>query len=272
MRKVETLTADEAIEFSLDCLRQGGQTVDTGHWQGYETEGKPDLVTKEIINLNFTCQIPPGMVNAQVACKPNLPWAEIEFEERVGGVPRNPHASLAQWPWWRGQTEATMYEGMFSHTYSERFWPKDAGDDSIERVGGSQMYGIRYRYGDLDDVIALLRAHPYTRQATFPIFFPEDTGAVHGGRIPCTLHYHFLLRENNLHMWYPIRSCDAVRHFRDDVYMAMRLCQWVIEECQERELRDTDPQLWFNVKPGVLCFTAYSFHVHMGDYHLLESA
>jgi thymidylate synthase len=116
----------------------------------------------------------------------------------------------------------------------------------------------------LGDVIDLLCRRPYTRQATLPIFFPEDTGAKHGGRIPCTLHYHFMLRNGKLHMWYPIRSCDAVRHFRDDVYMAMRLCQWVLSELREKE------QVWVDVDPGVLSFTAYSFHAHMGDWHLLE--
>jgi thymidylate synthase len=96
-------------------------------------------------------------------------------------------------------------------------------------TGVRSIQGIRYEYGDLDDVVNLLYEHPFTRQATFPIFFPEDTGAVHGGRIPCTLHYHFLRRGDSLHLWYAIRSCDAVRHFRDDVYMATRLCQWVTE-------------------------------------------
>ena len=129
--------------------------------------------------------------------------------------------------------------------------------------------GIRYDYGDLDDVLTLLQKYPYTRQATLPIFFPEDTGAVHGGRIPCTLHYHFLLRNDRLHLWYTIRSCDAVRHFRDDVYMAGRLCQWVIDELKNMD-NDYDAQeFWEGVVPGNLYFTAYSFHVHAGDRHML---
>jgi hypothetical protein len=183
------------------------------------------------------------------------------------------------WPWWRGQvretdihdpTDTTTREFKFTHTYQERFWPKRAG--TFENLGG---HGIRYPYGDLDDVVNLLRREPQTRQATFPIFFPEDTGAVHGGRIPCTLHYHFLLRHNKLHLWYPIRSCDAVRHFRDDLYMACRLNHWVLQELVDGMMSpEKNPEnhrtvAWELVEPGTLFFTAYSFHVHKGDIHLL---
>src|SRR5262245_60469120 len=257
----KALDANEAIQFCLETLLNAGDLVDAGHWQGYETEGRPDLQTREILNMNFTCRIPETAADAAAECQPNMPWAEEEFWERVGGAPRNPHNSLTLWPWWNNQIEVP-----FTHTYSERFWPNDTGEDPVERIRG-----IRYRYGDLDDVLQLLCKYPHTRQATFPIFFPEDTGAKHGGRIPCTLHYHFMLRNDMLHLWYPIRSCDAVRHFRDDVYMAMRLDQWVLDKLRERDRGMPAPKgMWDIVVPGMLCFTAYSFHAHMGDWHLLE--
>jgi hypothetical protein len=248
-----------AIEGSINNLLAYGREVNTGHWQGYNTEGKPDLTTDEVVNLSWSAPIPATQADLLDECDPSMPWADLELKERVGRVPRNPHQSLQYWPWWHEQTESTMYDGMFSHTYSERFWPRD----SVPKF--RTMMGVRYHYGDLDDVISLLHLHPLTRQATFPIFFPEDTGAVHGGRIPCTLHYHFLNRENLLHLWYPIRSCDAVRHFRDDVYMAGRLCQWVLDELRFKD------DVWEDVKPGNLYFTAYSFHVHRGDKHQLRS-
>jgi hypothetical protein len=240
---------ESEVDRLISELKTHGQPVDTGHWQGYTTGGKPDLVTDEIRNATFTAPIPFGKFELRDAVKPSMPWAEREFLERVGGEARNPHYSLQSWPWWNEQIKTP-----FTHTYSERFWPNDVGEDPV-----GKLKGLRYRYGDLGDVLSLLRKHPHTRQATFPIFFPEDTGATHGGRIPCTLHYHFLLRNNNLHLWYPIRSCDAVRHYRDDVYMAGRLCQWVIEQLGWGD----------DIQPGHLHFTAYSFHVHHGDKHLL---
>jgi hypothetical protein len=273
MAKSEALLSpSEAITGALEVLYTAGERVDTGHWQGYATDGRPDLVTNEIVNLHFSCWIPPSGKEAIEEVGPSMPWAEEEFWERVGGEARNPHNSLHLWPWWHDQIETP-----FTHTYSERFWPRYAGGQNKTINLAGQKFGemehnagIRYRYGDLDDLVELLYAHPYTRQATLPIFFPEDTGAVHGGRIPCTLHYHFLLRGQQLHLFYAIRSCDAVRHFRDDVYIAMRLCQWVIEVLRERELRGDKEQVWVDVNPGVLSFTAYSFHAHMGDWHYLE--
>lgn len=281
-----------AINLSTAYLKSAGEKVDTGHWQGVETEGKPDLVTREVTNITWSAPIPETPKLLAFECSPNLPWAEAHFQERVSREPSNPGEEYMNWPHWRGQVretdihdpvDPTVRDFKFTHTYQERFWPKRAnGGTYVEHLDvgdpGEEGYidreGIRYAYGDLDDVVNLLFKHPHTRQATFPIFFPEDTGAVHGGRIPCSLHYHFLLRNNKLHLWYPIRSCDAVRHFRDDIYLAGRLCQWVIAELEGREYETAvhqqhRPTLWDKVVPGDLHFTAYSFHVHMGDIHKL---
>lgn len=281
----------EAARSSIHLLKQYGREVDTGHWQGVSTAGKPDLVTKELMNLTF--EVPMSLSGDELAndVRPSEPWAENHFQERVSRVPSNPGEQYLNWPWWRGQEGAFTYDDgysiKFTHTYQERFWPKRAPQEIYEKyaphdgTNAHTIRGIRYPYGDLDDLVGLLRREPFTRQATLPIFFPEDTGAVHGGRIPCTLHYHFLRRGDQLNLWYPIRSCDAGRHFRDDLYMAVRLCQWVLNELKggDDPLGQPSPPLgedsqgdaasWLDVEPGMLHFTAYSFHVHMGDYHLL---
>ena len=269
---------DHAINWAFETLKTHGEDVDPGTWQGVPTD--PSMVTREVMNLSFSVpverHIDDLLQRLRDEIQPNLPWADQHFEERVSRVPSNPGEAYKNWPWWRGQDEVTMsYESQdgkhFTHTYQERFWPKHTQADweSTKTQVWPKMKGIRYEYGDLDDVIELLLKNPYTRQATFPIFFPEDTGAVHGGRIPCTLHYHFLLRHDQLNMWYPIRSCDAIRHFRDDLYLAARLQLWVLDELLDRELRDVEglPQVWNVVRPGQLHFTAYSFHVHKGDIH-----
>jgi thymidylate synthase len=237
---------DDAIDESLKYLEEHGEDVDVGRWQGVPTEGKPDMVTKEIINLQWTAQMPETMEEAQELINPNLPWAEDHFQERIAGEPSNPGKEYENWPWWRGQDSETMIGGKFTHTYQERFWAPRG------------LLGIRFSYGNLDDVVGHLSENPLSRQATFPIFFPEDTGVVHGGRVPCTLHYHFLRRKDRLHLWYPIRSCDAIRHFRDDIYMAVRLAQYVLARLG-----------WEDVEVGFLNFNAYSFHVHKGDLHQL---
>lgn len=282
------------IQHATAALMKRGAEVDTGHWQGHVFENDPSLVTLELMDMAMEVpvdrkqMIEPGVFKeAKLSypdklspvlareIKPNLPWADDHFAERVSRDPSNPGEEYKNWPWWRGQEDQAMEEGatglrnIFTHTYQERFWPKEAGSAIGDTFGHNPhpRQGIRYHYGDLDDVVNLLADHPYTRQATFPIFFPEDTGAVHGGRIPCTLHYHFMVRQNRLHLWYPIRSCDLVRHFRDDLYLACKLLLWVIQELQEKELRSDRDQIWVDVRPGTLFFNAYSFHVHKGDLH-----
>jgi len=273
---------EDAASYAFESLKHSGAMVDAGRWQGVPTEGKPDLQTKELLDLQFNVNLERASWHDPIRetyvetlareIHPNLPWADEHFAERIGGLPLNPDPSYKNWPWWRGQEAAAMsagYQTKFTHTYSERFWPKQAGRYTLDRGALRAAHGIRYPYGDYGDVLDLLAREPHTRQAYLPIFFPEDTGAVHGGRIPCSLGYHFLLRGNRLHCWYDIRSCDAVRHFRDDLYLAARLVDHTLTELVDRELHGDAEQLWVDVNPGILFFKCHSFHVHMGDYHLL---
>lgn len=265
----------DAIVDAQHTLLTEGEVVDTGRWQGYPTQGKPDLMTKEILNLQL--EVPVYRLPSDdrsnldllaMEIRPNLPWADLHFNERIGGIARNPDPSYVHWPWWQGQESSKQAEGgKFTHTYSERFWPRYAGTIPEQESPDAGEWtldahrGIRYEYGDLLDVMRLLLKEPHTRQAYLPIFFPEDTGAIHGGRIPCTLGYHFMQRNDRLHLWYHIRSCDVVRHFRDDLYLACRLMLWALNTLS-RQSGD-----WATTLPGNLYFTAYSFHIHMGDIH-----
>ena len=274
-----------ALYWAEECLFAGGKEVDAGRWQGLATDAHPSLITRELLNIGF--EVPVDRATANVGTiklldfladeiQPNREWADEHFAERVGGKPLNPDPSHERWPWWKGQDDTTKKDGVFTHTYSERFWPKHANYGRQVYYNGEhyrrENTGIRYDYGDYTDVIELLRSNPQTRQAYLPIFFPEDTGAVHGGRTPCTLGYHFLLRDDQLHMWYDIRSCDAVRHFRDDVYLAVRLQLHTLQEIQTWAAQTfaEEYNLWASVKPGKFYFCAHSFHVHMGDFHLLR--
>jgi hypothetical protein len=61
---------------------------------------------------------------------------------------------------------------------------------------------------------------------------------------------------------------DFLRYLRDDIYMAMRLCQWVISALVDQQgIPDEDPWggPWDGVVPGTLLFTAASLHVFEGD-------
>jgi hypothetical protein len=233
--------------------------VDVGEWQAQKIDN-PLWITREMQNVVIELGVAPTIEEFQRFVQPNLPWAEDHFLERVSGVALNPPPSEAWWPHaQQGNAEHKKNE-KFSHTYPERFWPKYAGD--APRPEPSTMHGVRYAYGDLDDVVDQLGNSPLTRQAYLPVWFPEDTGAVHKERVPCSLGYHFLLRSDRLHITYFIRSCDLVRHFRDDVYMAGRLCQWVARQLVERhEVRAT---------PGLLTMHMVSLHIFSGDVPSLK--
>ncbi len=154
-------------------------------------------------------------------------------------------------------------QAKFNHTYPERFWPRFAGDDPLRVLGQHALRGIRFEYGDLASVIALLRKEPLTRQAYLPIFFPEDTGIGDGGRKPCTLGYQFIMREGELHCYYPMRSTDLIRHLRDDIYLAVRLLLWVLAQCSV-------DQAWSTVKPGSLTMHMTSLHCFVNDMRDLQ--
>lgn len=152
----------------------------------------------------------------------------------------------------------------FNHNYMERYWCKQAG---MNRFGDRIPHrGIYHPYGDLNDVVNLLGRDPLTRQAYMPVFFPEDTGAVHGERVPCTLGYHLIVRNGELHMVYYLRSCDFVRHMRDDIYLSVRLQQWVLDKLRERF-----GAYWSDIRPGSFTMHITSLHCFINDFRKLQA-
>jgi thymidylate synthase len=122
--------------------------------------------------------------------------------------------------------------------------------------------GIRHDYGDLGTVVKLLAKDLTTRQAYLPIFHPEDLmAAAKSERVPCSLGYHFICRQGRLDVMYPMRSCDFVRHFRDDVYLTSRLLLWVIKEMKSVS---EDPSVQA-VVPGRLIMHITSLHCFDSD-------
>lgn len=254
--------------------------VHTERWQGLDISKKPDMVSYELLNVE--CTVPlltEDLDHWRRDISPNLPWADDHFLERVGGEPLNPGKEWANWPW---ATSADRFreDQKFNHTYMERLWPRYAGmSDGGKLEQPSQAFhpkepfardsggapaeprqGIRIQYGDLDSLVDLLAHEPLTRQAYIPLFFPEDTGYGDGGRKPCTLGYQFIMRDGKFHLYYPIRSCDFIRHFRDDCYLAVRLLLWVLDRCRERN------EVWNAVKPGTYTMHCTSLHIFRNDW------
>jgi hypothetical protein len=209
--------------------------IHTGEWQSMDVTDSAAHMTHELEDVNVFCNVPTAPADWTRDCKPDMPWAERHFQERVLGEPLNPPPSHVDWPYAvRGNADHTDENTKFDHTYPERFWPKYA-EVGVPAMDGPNM-GIRFTYGDLADVVNLLALNPGTRQAYLPVWFPEDTGGHQriNARVPCTLGYHFMIRYGILSMRYYLRSCDLRRHFRNDIYMAGRLQQWVVSQLPGR--------------------------------------
>lgn len=238
----------ERADFEAIWLELGEKLLETypievGEWQAIRGDEHPMATTYEIRDVSLKWPLPYSQDELVDQIDPNLPWAEDHFQERISGIAYNPPPSHEYWPFAQeSNTQHRDSEGYFSHTYPERFWPRQAGDTRSPRKG------IRFHYGDLSNLIELLKQRPHTRQAYLPIWHPEDlTAATYEERVPCTLGYHFLQRQGALHITYFMRSCDFFRYFRDDVYMAGRLCQHIARKLQ--------------VPPGHLVMHIVSLHI-----------
>ena len=268
MSTISAIRTNRHMEISFGQLASdllASKPFDRGSVHAQKTD-TPEMVTRELYHVSQYFDVPVHMGAWQSMIDPNLPWSEDHFQERISGEPLNPPPSEQYWPFAQ-QGNAAHKEGeKFSHTYPERFYPKHAeqvcevkGRCTIEEhVFGRR--GIRFTYGDLSDLIEILIKDPLSRQAYLPVWFPEDlTAAREGKRVPCTLGYHFMVdRENKLRTLYPMRSCDLVRFYRDDVYMAGRLAQHVAD-C-------------IGVEPGEMTLMIANLHAFVGDGPFLAEA
>jgi hypothetical protein len=245
------------LSLAVDGVRRGfleaARPIHPKYWQATDVGDRPEAEMMEQTFVSFAAQTPASSHTLEklLSWGLNMPWAEDHFLERVGGLPVNPGTTWKDWPW-SNSADTHRTDGRFNHNYMERYWPKHAGDEDCSLP---PMQGIREPYGDLDDVVNQLEKDPLTRQAYLPVFFPEDTGAVHGGRVPCSIGYHFMIRDKELHCTYQLRSCDIYRHFVDDVYLTTRLMQWVADQLFERDIV---------LRPGIL-------HVHIGSLHCFKN-
>ncbi len=238
---------DEIADDIGMVFAENGQVVDVGEWQSLRNPDSPMSTTFELedVSIKWT-DVPSIMGFLQADVCPNLPWAEDHFQERVAGEPLNPGEQYKNWPWYEQGVEEHKGGGLFSHTYMERYWPP------------ANKVGVRYDMGTLSNLKSMLMMRPHTRQAYLPVWFPEDLYAadVLGERVPCTLGYHFLMRENKLKVVYYMRSCDFFRYFRDDVYMTARLQQQLAH--------------MMNVEMGPLVMHISSLHIFEAEIERLQ--
>lgn len=221
-------------------LSERGYEIQTERWQGGTDH--PEFL--EILHADLVCPMSNNAQEASDLLNATQPWADTHFDERVSGIPYNPPPSHTMW---LKDTDKYLMDKAFSHSYPERMWCDNTRD------------GIRFKWGNLDTAVELLKKEKNTRQCYIPMWFPEDlTAAAAGERVPCTFGWHFMLRHGYLHCSYHMRSCDVVRHLHNDLYFANRLAMWLIEKAE------------LDAIPGMLHFSATSLHCFTVDRYGLE--
>jgi thymidylate synthase len=236
------LSTKQSIDNAIRILLHKKNIIKPNKWQAVNIESE----MLEIDNMFLQMQMCDSINSLSLETKADLPWSEDHFQERLAG-PSNPGEQYKKWPYYREDLDDSRFrpDGIFSHTYQERFWPLD-------------IQGNRFKMGNWSDIKDRLKSDPSTRQAFFSIWHPEDHSN-NEVRLPCTIGYWFKINDNDLDVTYLIRSCDARRHFRNDIYMTQRLAMDMINHLDIADLKLGKLSVWIG-----------SFHCFISDKYSLK--
>lgn len=193
---------DECYNEILRDLAEMGIVVRPKTMQDKNVEGNPDYETKELQNYSYTLLNPKSQEITGVV----QPWADAEFKERIDSAnyPINPGEA---WKLRKDVWSEYIHNGKLAYTYNEMLW------------NNNQLHKIMDR----------MLKDPDSRQLWVSLWNPNKDPDLLGGvsRVPCSLGYGFQVREGHLNMHYVMRSCDFATHFCNDVYLAIKLLEWV---------------------------------------------
>ena len=208
-----------------------GHIVHPRSMQNKIVEGDEGYMTKEVINYAYSLTNLFKVDYLFLADPKARIWAEAEFDERVSKSYRNPGQA---WKLRRDVWTEFLKEWGFEYTYNERM--------AIS----------------LDKVISELKINPDTRQAIISVWDPDkDIDGIGGNyRVPCSVYYQAMVRDNRLHLVYNQRSADVVTHFGNDVYLAWKLMEYIADSIR--------------VKRGYLFHNIGSLHAYKKDWDILK--
>ena len=206
-------------------LAEMGILVKPKTMQDKVVEGNPDYETMELQNYGYT------IINAKSSDVTGVsqPWADAEFEERI-----DPSGTVNPGKAWELRKEVWyeyMHDGKLAYAYNERI-----------------MFN-----NQLNKVIDRLKIDHDSRQLWVSIWNPAVDPDKLGGvsRVPCSLGYNFQFRDGKLNMHYVMRSCDFKTHFTNDVYLAIRMLEYVAEKT--------------GLPVGDFTHTLFSLHIYRKD-------
>lgn len=226
--------ANEAFEEIKRDLAEMGIWVHPKTMQDKNVEGDPDYETTELQNYCYT------ILDAKSGDIPNVvqPWADAEFQERVTPPQFDPETGKAifinpgeAWKLRDNIWGEFYHDGKFGYSYNELIWNNDQFRKIVNR----------------------LKVDPDSRQLWISLWDPTRDPDLLGGvsRVPCSLGYGLQVREGKLNMHYVMRSCDFSTHFANDVYLAIKLLEYVA--------------MLTGYEVGSFTHTIFSLHVYRKD-------
>jgi hypothetical protein len=203
------ISCDEMVREVERDLFEMGSRYQSDTVQDQKVSGDPKFQTIELAGYAYRISSPdPGEIIGMTDyfdydedyCK----WMIQEAAERLHGgpFPLNPGAAWAlRDDFWA----RFIRNGVFSYSYAERW-----------------MAQIPY-------IVRELQAKPNTRQAILTMYDRHDDMLNWGGfdRVPCSVSYQFMLRENKLDVIYNQRSCDFMNFFLADIFFTVKLMEHV---------------------------------------------
>ena len=236
MSRILRTCKEFAVELDRE-LYQSGITVEVSHYQNKKLEGK-DRLTKEIVGVSF-CISKPLLGRREMLehlFKDDADRIEQyciqEFKDRISPTPLNPGESykIRKDMWQKFMVED---ETKFDYTYSERLYDK------------------------WQHIIDALKDDKHSRQAVMQVFSHSDTAKFGGDtRIPCSLSYQYLIRNDQLHCIYTMRSSAYFQHLGIDIWLAAESIKYLVEQ-----LKPT----YHNLETGKLYYQAGSLHAYSFD-------
>ena len=240
-------TIKDALNETFRDLQVRGCTVECKSYQDKKLTGE-DKFVKELMGVAFKVDKPNLNIDECIKyvfgeeSDKIIAYCKQEIEDRCSGKPLNPGNSYKIRPdMW---TKFLENNKKFSYQYAERLWTKN----------------------QFQNVINCLKNDAGTRQAVLSIWNPDKDMKAEklggGNRIPCSLNYQFLIRNNRLHCIYSMRSNSAIEHCPIDLYCATGLMNFVV-----KELKST----YKDLKIGSLtyvCGSLHAFHWNLKNWVL----
>jgi thymidylate synthase len=223
------VTPIEALREVERDLWEMGIDVHPQTMQDKKIAGDDDYMTKEVQSYGFMVTGPASarherlddvkdmvdyMYNGNGADSV-MEYILLEFKDRIGGKPLNPGNSYKAR---RDVWNEFLHGGQFHYTYSERM------SFQVQKV----LDELRVRPESRQGVINIhSNICPSIRYGNTHIGKSLDFSNMGGtGRIPCSMYYQVMIRNNHVDLIYTMRSCDFLTHFPVDFSLALMLQEW----------------------------------------------